>query len=108
MFLLIGIYLPPLGLKSLPVVKTAAFFIGLMLSGSMLFYTVVSECMPMEVKGVALSVVNTAVFLFNTLMLFLPYALTTSKVFFTTLWILPFFIMISILLMYFVRETYSD
>jgi hypothetical protein len=57
---------------------------------------------------VAISVLNTAVFLFNTLMMFIPYLFITviSKEFFTYLWTLPFCILFSLLLVYFIRDTY--
>jgi MFS family permease len=83
--------------------------IGFFLSGSMLFYTVVSELSADNTRGVALSLLNTIVFLFNTAMLFIPYLFITaaSTEFFTYLWILPFCVMFSILLVYYIKETYT-
>lgn len=73
----------------------------------MLFYTVVSEISTNATRGVAISLLNTGVFLFNTVMLFIPYLFTTvlSASFYTYLWILPFFIVFSILLLYFVKDS---
>ncbi len=108
MTLLLGIYLPHFNIDTLIIVKTISFFIGLLLSGSMLFYTIVSEISSDSTRGVAISFLNTAVFLFNTLLLFIPYLFVTdiSKEFFTYLWILPFCTLISILLLYFIKDTY--
>ncbi len=108
MFLLAGIYLPKFNFESLALAHTLSFFIGLTLSGSMLFFTILNEIFPPQVKGVALSVANTGVFLFYSLALFIPYIFTTSKVFYTSLWVLPTFIMISILVLFFIKEPQSD
>lgn len=110
MTLLLGIYLPHYDINTLIIAKIISFFIGFFLSGSMLFYTVVSENSTNAIRGVALSVTNTAVFLMNTMMLFLPYLFVTtiSTDFFTYLWILPFVVMVSIMINYFIEETYSD
>lgn len=107
MALLLGLYLPHFDINSLIIVKILSFFIGFFLSGSMLFYTMVSEISSDKTRGVAISVLNTAVFLFNTLMLFIPYLFVTviSSNFFTYLWILPFFILLSILLLYFIKDS---
>lgn len=109
LFLLLGIYLPHFNTDSLAIVKTVSFLIGFCLSGSMLFYTMVSEISTNKTRGVAISMVNTSVFLFNTLLLFIPYIFVTalSKDFFTYLWALPCFIILSLLLLYFVKDTYS-
>jgi len=109
MALILGLYLPHFNIDTLIIIKTVSFLIGFFLSGSMLFYTVVSEISTDSTRGVAISVLNTAVFLFNTLMLFIPYLFITllSTEFYTYLWILPFFIMFSILLVYFVKDTYT-
>lgn len=108
MTLLLGLYLPHFNLDTLSIIKIVSFFIGFFLSGAMLFYTVVNEIATDNTRGVAISVLNTGVFLFNTVMLFLPYLSVTilSKEFFTYLWVLPFFIMISLGLVYFVKESY--
>jgi MFS family permease len=105
--LLMGIYLPHFQIHSLIITQTISFFIGFFLSGSMLFYTIVNEISTNETRGVAISLVNTAVFLFNTLMLFIPYLFLTvfSTNFYTYLWILPVFIIISLMLLYFVKDT---
>jgi len=110
MALLLGIYLPHFDIDTLIIVKTISFFIGFLLSGSMLFYTVVSEISSDSTRGVAISFLNTAVFLLNTLMLFIPYLFITSisKEFFTYLWVFPFCTLISILLLYFIKDTYRQ
>ena len=109
MVLLLGLYLPHFNFKGYLLIDTVSFFIGFLLSGSMLFYTVVSEISTDSTRGVALSLTNTAVFLFNTVLMFIPYFLITdnSKNFFTYLWVLPFFVMVSLLLTYFVKESYT-
>lgn len=109
MTLLLGIYLPHFDIDTLVIIKIISFAIGFFLSGSMLFYTMVSEMSNNSIRGVALSVLNTAVFLMNTLMLFIPYLFVTtrSKEFFTYLWILPFFILFSLLLLYFIKDTFN-
>jgi hypothetical protein len=110
MALLLGLYLPHFNIDTLIITNVVSFFIGFFLSGSMLFYTMVSEISSNQTRGVAISVLNTAVFLFNTLMLFIPYLFLTafSKEFFTYLWVLPFFIVLSLLLLYFIKDTYSS
>ncbi|MCW8442921.1 MFS transporter [Fluoribacter gormanii] len=107
MVLLLGIYLPHYSMNSFIITKIVSFLIGFLLSGSMLFYTMVSEISSDSTRGVAISVLNTAVFLFNTLLLFIPYLFitTVSKDFFTYLWILPFCTLSSILLIYFIKDT---
>lgn len=110
MALLMGIYLPHFKIDTLIIIKIVSFLIGFFLSGSMLFYTIVSEISPNSTRGVAISFLNTGVFLFNTLMLFIPQLFITdfSKEFFTYLWILPFCVLISILLLYFIKDSYRD
>jgi MFS family permease len=109
MALLMGIYLPHYNISTLIIIKIVSFFIGFFLSGSMLFYTVVSEQSSDSFRGVALSMINTAVFLTNTLMMFIPLIFITSisHQFFTYLWVLPFFTLFSILLLYFINDTFS-
>lgn len=109
MALLVGLYLPHFEQQSLALVKIIAFFIGFFLSGSSLLYTVVNEISTDNTRGVALSVLNMTTFLFNTIMLFVPYWFVTpfSKDYFTYLWVLPFFIMFSILLLYFIKDSYT-
>ena len=110
MALLLGIYLPHFNVDDLIIAKVVSFLIGFFLSGSMLFYTMVSEIATNKTRGVAIGVLNTAVFLFNTFMLFIPYVFVTvaSKEFFSYLWVLPFFVVVSLLLLYFIRDTYSS
>jgi MFS family permease len=110
MILLLGIYLPHFDVDTLIVIKIVSFMIGFFLSGSMLFYTMISELSSENTRGVAISVLNTAVFLFNSILLFLPYFFFTiiSKDFFTYLWIMPFFVMLSLLLLYFIKDTYPS
>lgn len=109
MVLLLGLYLPHFAFKGFLLINIISFLIGFFLSGSMLFYTVVSERSSNSTRGLALSLINTGVFLFNTALMFIPYFFLTnsSTYFFTYLWVLPFFVMISILLTYFVKETYT-
>lgn len=109
MFLLMCLYLPHYQINTLIIIKIVSFLTGFLLSGSMLYYTVVSEISTDSTRGVALSVTNTGVFLFNTLLMFIPYLFLTasSSLFFTYLWILPFCVIISILLNYFVYESYK-
>jgi len=109
MALVLGIYLPHYNISTLIIIKTVSFFIGFFLSGSMLFYTIVNEISPASTRGVAISFLNTLVFLFNTILLFIPYLFVTtiSKEFFTYLWILPCCALISILLLYFIKDSYS-
>jgi MFS family permease len=108
MALLLGIYLPHFNVTTLIPIKIISFLIGFLLSGSMLFYTIVSEISSDSTRGVAISFLNTGVFIFNTLMLFIPYLFITSisKEFFTYLWVLPFCSLISIMLLYFIKDTY--
>lgn len=110
MTLLLGIYLPHFAMSTLIIAHVTAFLIGFFLSGSMLFYTIVSEVSTDATRGVAISVLNTAIFLFNAIMLFLPYMFltVTSTDFFTCLWILPFFVMLSVLMLYFIKDSTSS
>lgn len=110
MVLLLGLYLPHFNFSNYVLIDIISFFIGFLLSGSMLFYTIVSEISTNATRGVALSLTNTGVFLFNTALMFIPYFFITenSKNFFTYLWVLPFFVMISILLTYFVKDSYKQ
>jgi MFS family permease len=109
MFLLMCLYMPHYHFESLIIIKIISFLTGFFLSGSMLLYTVVGEISTDATRGVALSVTNTGVFLFNTLLMFFPYLFVTatSSMFFTYLWILPFFVLISILLDYYLKESYK-
>ncbi|MBA2654112.1 MAG: MFS transporter [Gammaproteobacteria bacterium] len=109
MALLAGIYLPHFDINNLIIIKVISFLIGFLLSGSMLFYTMVSEMANNAIRGVALSMLNTIVFALNSIMLFIPYLFitTTSRDFFTYLWIFPFLVIFSLLLIYFIKDTYS-
>jgi len=109
-FLLMCLYAPHFDLNSLIPIKIISFFAGFFLSGSMLYYTCVSELSKDNTRAINLSVVNTAVFLFNSLLLFIPYFFITkdSQSFFTYLWVLPSCVMVSMLLIYFVKETYKE
>lgn len=108
MALMLGIYLPHFNTNSYILIDCISFLIGFLLSGSMLFYTIVSEISSDSTRGVALSVTNTWVFLVNTLLMFIPFLFITSvsTSFFSYLWVLPFFVMISMLLLYFVKDSY--
>jgi len=109
MALILGIYLPRFSINTLLITHVISFFIGFFLSGSMLFFTIVSELSSNTTRGVAISFTNTVVFLFNTLMLFIPvlFITTFSTTFYTHLWVLPFFIIISILLLYFIKDSHT-
>lgn len=109
MFLLMCLYLPHFQIRTLIIIKIVSFLTGFLLSGSMLLYTVVSEISSNATRGVALSVTNTGVFLFNTILMFFPYLFITaiSSMFFTYLWILPLCVIFAILLNYFIKESYT-
>ena len=109
MALLLGLYLPHFNINTLLITQITSFLIGFFLSGAMLFYTIVSEISTNKTRGVAISILNTAVFLFNTLLLFIPYLFLTilSTNFYTYLWILPFFTIFSLLLLFFVKDSSS-
>lgn len=109
MGLLMCLYLPHYQINNLYIIEAVSLITGFLLAGSMLFYTVVSEISSNETRGVALSVTNTGVFLFYTVLMFIPYLLITSvsTTFFTYLWVLPFFLILSIMLNYFINESYQ-
>lgn len=109
MMLLLAIYLPHFNMQTNLLIYIISFLLGFFLSASELFYTVVSEISTPETRGVAMSFVNTGIFVLNTMMLFIPYYFITltSTNFFTYLWVLPFSIMISILFVYFVNESFK-
>ncbi len=108
-FLMMGLYLPHLNIDSYLPIQTISFFIGFFLSGSMLYYTCISELATSNTRGFALGMINTFVFLFNSALLFIPplFITESSTTYFTYLWVLPVGILISIFLAYFVKETYS-
>lgn len=107
-FLIMGIYLPHFDFNNYIIVKFVSFFLGFFLSGSMLYYTCISEISSNNVRAVALGLINTCVFIFNTCLLFIPQFFITkaSTTYFTSLWILPVSVLISIFLAYFVKETF--
>ena len=108
MALIMGIYLPHFNINTLIITKIISFLIGFLISASMLFYTLVNEISSdSTLEESPLVFLNTGVFLFNTFVLFIPYMFITyvSKDFFTYLWILPVCMLISILLLYFIKDT---
>ena len=107
MFLLMGLYLPHFNSAAYISVAFISFCIGFFLSGSMLYYTCISELSSENTRAVALGLINTSVFIFNTALLFIPqlFITKTSSTYFTYLWILPLCVLISILCSYFVKET---
>ncbi|MFN7096384.1 MAG: MFS transporter [Gammaproteobacteria bacterium] len=110
MTVLLGIYLPHYQINTLIIIKIVSFLIGFSLSGSMLLFTVVSELSSDSTRGVALGIINSSVFLFNTFLMFIPLLFMTafSQTFLTYLWVLPFCILIAILFLYFIKETYQS
>ncbi len=108
-FLIMGLYLPHFNINTYIPIKFVSFCIGFFLSGSMLYYTCISETASNNTRAVALGLINTCVFIFNTVLLFIPQFLTTttSTSYFTSLWVLPVCVLISIFLAYFVKETCS-
>ncbi|KTD44931.1 MFS transporter [Legionella quateirensis] len=109
MGLLMAVYLPHYMINNYYIIEAVSFFTGFMLSGSMLIYTMVSEMSSNSTRGIAISITNSSVFLFNTLLLFIPYLFITkeSPHFYTFLWVLPFCAIVSIMLSFFIKETYS-
>lgn len=109
-FLLMGLYLPHFAITTYIPIKIVSFFAGFFLSGSMLYYTSVSELSTNSTRALALGLVNTCVFVFNTLLLFIPQLFITkqSKDYSTFLWVLPASVLISVLVSYFVKETFSS
>jgi MFS family permease len=108
MALLLTLYLPHFDEGALAIIEITSFLTGLLLAGAMLFFTIVSEISNDVTRGIALGIVNTGVFLFNTLMMFIPYLFITrtSTMFFTFLWVFPFSIMIAIMVNYFIKESF--
>ena len=108
-FLILGLYLPHFEVNTNLISYIVSFFLGFFLSGSMLYYTCISEISSSNTRAVALGLINTAVFVFNTALLFIPTMFITneSNTYFTFLWVLPVSVLISIFLAYFVKETYS-
>jgi MFS family permease len=108
-FLIMGLYLPHFDINMYIPIIAVSFCLGFFLSGSMLYYTCISEISSSNTRAVALGLINSSVFIFNTLLLFLPQFLITrtSKTYFTYLWVLPVCVLVSIFLAHFVKETYS-
>lgn len=108
-FLVMGLYLPHFSVNTNIPIKLISFFIGFFLSGSMIYYTSISEIASNSTRAMALGLINTSVFLWNTLLLFIPqiFITKTSQSYFTFLWVLPTSVLIAILLSYFVKETFS-
>ncbi len=106
-FLIMGLYLPHFNTALYVPVEVVSFGIGFFLSGSMLYYTCISEIASDKTRAVALGLINTCVFIFNTALLFIPQFFITkdSASYFTYLWILPVCVLISIFCAYFVEET---
>ena len=109
-FLIMGLYLPHFNTEVYLPVEFVSFCIGFFLSGSMLYYTCISELSSENTRAVALGLINTSVFIFNTALLFIPqfFITKTSSSYFTYLWILPVCVLISIFCGYFVKETAKD
>ena len=107
-FLIMALYLPHFEISSYSIIKTVSFLLGFFLSGSMLYYTCISEISSINTRAVALGLINTCVFVFNTFLLFIPQMFITrdSKTYFTYLWIFPVCLLISIFFGYFVKETF--
>lgn len=108
-FLMLGLYLPHFDVNTYIPIKIISFLAGFFLSGSMLYYTSVSELSSNSTRAMGLGLVNTSVFAFNTFLLFIPQLFITkqSTGYATHLWVLPVSVLISIFLAYFVKETYS-
>lgn len=108
-FLIMGLYLPHFNVDTYLPIQIISFLIGFFLSGSMLYYTCISELSANTTRGFALGLINTFVFIFNSALLFIPqfFVTQTSTSYFTYLWVLPVSVLISIFLSYFVKETYA-
>lgn len=110
MLMLLCLYLPHFDFKSLILIKSLSFLMGFFISGSTLFYTIASEISSYETRGVAISFINSTDYLFNILMLFIPYFFLTnfSKYYYTYLWVLPFCLLIALLMNYFIKDSYKS
>lgn len=106
-FLILGLYLPHYNINNYIPINIISFFIGFFLSGSMLYYTCVSEISSDSIRAIALGLINTCVFVLNTLLLFIPQLFTpkASSTHFISLWVLPVVLLLSIFLSYFIKET---
>jgi|GEM_PF-1972627 len=110
MALLLNLYLPHFNIETFAILKTTSFFVGFFLSGTMLFYTIMNEISEFQTRGVAMSLLNTGVFLFNVMMLFIPYLFFNSSTsgFHNYLWTLPFCVLLSILFLPALKESYFN
>lgn len=107
MSLILSLYLPHFNIPTFLIAKTTAFLIGFFLSGGLLYYTVVSEMSDNDTRGLALSLTNTATFLFNMTLLMTPYLFITeiSKDYYTYLWVYPVCAISSLIFNYFLNDT---
>ncbi len=71
-FLIMGLYTPHFDINTYLPIEVVSFCIGFFLSGSMLYYTCISEISSSNTRAVALGLINTSVFIFNTVLLFIP------------------------------------
>ncbi|MEK6248738.1 MAG: MFS transporter, partial [Planctomycetales bacterium] len=107
-FMLAALYLPHFPTPSLSPAKFVAFGVGFFLSGSMLVYTCAGELLPNSLRGMAIGIINMFVFIGSTLISSLPYVMVTSTEIYTKLWVMPVLLVISIMMIYFVKETYRS
>ena len=107
-FMLAAVYLPHFPTPTLSIAKTATFGVGFFLSGSMLIYTCAGEILPNSLRGMAIGLINMFVFIGSTFISSLPYALVTSEVYYTRLWVIPVLLIVSVMMLYFVKETYNS
>ncbi len=107
MSLILSLYLPHFNIPTFLIAKATAFLIGFFLSGGLLYYTVVSEMSDNDTRGLALSLTNTATFLFNMTLLMTPYLFITeiSKDYYTYLWVYPVCAISSLIFNYFLKDT---
>ena len=109
-FLIMGLYTPHFDINTYLPIEVVSFCIGFFLSGSMLYYTCISEISSSNTRAVALGLINTSVFIFNTVLLFIPlfFITSTSNTYFTYLWVLPVCVLVSIFLAYFCEGNHFD
>ena len=107
-FMLAALYLPHFATPTLVIANTVSFGIGFFLSGSMLIYTCAGEIVSGSLRGMAIGLINMFVFVGSTLISSLPYMMVTSEVYYTKLWVIPVLLIMSIALVYFVKETYDS
>ena len=104
--MILALYLPHFDTNTLILSKVVAFGAGFFLTGSMLLYTCVGEIMPNNLRGIALGLVNMLVFVVCALVASIPNLFSTSKVYYTSLWVFPALLVVSLLLLYYLKETY--